>query len=76
MMRGAKHKGISGYTLVIVIALIIAILGLTVFWLFISHTMEGVKNFIKRVSCKMCMGMRSTLRIGGGLIFNCEKWCE
>lgn len=51
------RKGITGHTLVIVITLIVLMLGLVIFWLFITHTMEGAKEFVKEVSCNLCKSM-------------------
>ncbi len=58
-------KGISGHTLVIVISLIVAMLGLVLLWIFLNNATEGGKKFVDEVGCKLCESMQGTLGVIG-----------
>lgn len=47
-------KGLSGYVLAIVITLILAALGLVIFWLFLRNTTEGAKTFSEQIIDSLC----------------------
>ncbi|MCD6226616.1 MAG: hypothetical protein J7J93_02380 [Candidatus Aenigmarchaeota archaeon] len=42
-------KGISGHTLVIIISLIVAIIGLTLLWIFLSQTEKEGESFAAKL---------------------------
>lgn len=48
--------------MVIVISLIVAIMGLTLFWLFISHNVESVDEFIQLIKCNICKSIPEFMR--------------
>jgi hypothetical protein len=62
------RKGISGHTLVIVISIIVAMIGLVLFWIFLTHTTESGISFGKEIACKICEAIRGGI---GKLLINC-----
>jgi type II secretory pathway component PulJ len=47
-------KGLSGYILALVIALILAALGLVIFWVFLKNTATGAQSFSEQVIQTLC----------------------
>jgi len=47
-------KGLSDYILALVIALILAALGLVIFWVFLKNTTEGAKPFVDQAIESIC----------------------
>jgi len=57
-------KGLSGYILALVITLVLAALGLVIFWVFLKNTAEGAKTFSEQLMDSLC----DSLGIVKGLI--------
>jgi len=47
-------KGMSSYVITLVIVLVVAAIGLVLFWLFIKNTTEGAKTFSENVIDSIC----------------------
>lgn len=47
-------KGLSGYILALVITLVLAALGLVIFWVFLRNVNEGAKTFSEQVIQSLC----------------------
>jgi len=47
-------KGLSGYILALVIALILAALGLVIFWVFLKNATAGAQSFSEQVIQTLC----------------------
>ncbi|MEM2175222.1 MAG: hypothetical protein QXI58_06345 [Candidatus Micrarchaeia archaeon] len=47
-------KGLSGYVLTIVIALILASIGLVIYWVFLRNVSEGSKAFSEQIIQEIC----------------------
>jgi flagellar basal body-associated protein FliL len=47
-------KGLSGYILALLITLILAAIGLVIFWIFLKNTTAGAKTFSEQVMQSLC----------------------
>lgn len=47
-------KGLSSYILALVITLILASIGLVLFWIFLRNTTEGAKSFSDEIIESLC----------------------
>lgn len=64
------RKGISGHTLVVIISIIVAMLGLILFWLFLSQTTTKGLEFARDISKALCDTLKNIVP-GGGIFINC-----
>ncbi len=57
------RKGISGHTVVIVISLLIAVIGLFIFWFFLTNISETGKSFAEEMGRALCEAMKKIIVI-------------
>jgi len=55
-------KGVSGHTLVIVISLIVAMIGLVILWLFVWNTEQEGENFITEIMASLKSMIPASIR--------------
>ncbi len=52
------RKGVSGYVITIVITLVLAVIGLTLLWIFLQNTVKGGESFANDVTRGICQSLR------------------
>ncbi|MEM5776893.1 MAG: hypothetical protein QXJ06_00400 [Candidatus Aenigmatarchaeota archaeon] len=50
-------KGLSGYIISLVITLVLAAIGLVIFWLFLKNVSSGAKDFADKLLDNLCQSI-------------------